>query len=1361
MVWRIKDQITHFAGWFSVVRGSGTSATAYTSITQVVKCRTTTFLTRYDLPAIKHVKDGAGGAVFHKSTVKGGEVLKLMSVVRHGKEGDLFAQCVNYQHQVLLVPLNAAGKFYCTAEKNSHDTDKVYLISQLLKAFQLPLTVKLVCGYMPRTPCAFTGILRLLRCQKESVLLACTMTSRAEATLLEMDLNSNFLLSPILDPVFSKSPIYLKTLSYCDDEADEWQRQIKVTHHVAEQRSRSLTRSFSDKFVDGPLLGTPHGHRSVTSFCTLDRVKPRRSVADNSIGRLATKVMKMKENRKKDEICKESDCLNQSLENINYPRTKLFEKQRSLSKQNTYVQDINRRNLPLPEPATKSNKLNIKYSLNSLKRTKKIKNRPLPTPTELVVDTPEDSHPDSMTYKFIKTSKDGIEYCRVLDESNSFPAHFSLDDFEEEKEERGENEDTENLYSEIDDSMANDGMDLDFSDEERDSASYSNGNSSNENSIDTKISRDEQMFLKFRERASRNLEVKALVHAGYQKSPKIDDQIESDHYATLTLNEDDDDDDDDTTEENLLTDGISHHFDRKRSERSLRFVSMKGDFCDSLENVSTSLPDTNLKTFVDPNGTMREKYIMRQRRHNIYETLDEVRESSAEDLGAENVTDDKCLIVDESDVVTHRVNQNEKSVPSDMTINSSPQTQQQEKTESAEKYSSSYTSSVTLIETDCSKEQDSSFATKMSSDLSKTTLCDTVICEESKPGLTSAYSIADLCSEDEEGYGIQVRGNTILIKVSDESPKDTVFDAEAEKPLDSKSNLKKCSSVSSINILLDDNEDFLVLMNETDGDCAPSVMTINETSNSNENFNETSYCKEACVSISIIGGTETMTTAKISDDIVDEMYGHQTEETYKSIGILSPNNELLINTAEVHFNDQPSSDLDRKSLDSGNASDEVEDHEDSFDADSLAEESVEPYTEQNTCQALEKAIMEELEFENGDEFDAIDGDDDEDVDDADDMSEIYEYRYAQRGRDIELEEEQIPILTSKYEISVMEPIMEEDSYESEPSESMPNSPGRHVYQNQSISASANSSDVDNFLSLSNALGSTKSSPDLSKENQYENMDTLTHTEIFTSQQTVRLETSHPEICRSSLKSVEPLDLEYPFLMADAFEQDARRSCMTMPRPFSSRYKLSQMKENLIKECSAPLYQNIERSEDPPTSMYENVSPSPSVCTPVAIYENTSSPPPEHRTVTSFSFISLSPRSILGEETVKNDCIHQTQKVTADLPRESLKSFYNSPFINNPRTDDDQSQSAEGTTMQAFKDSENSKVCLGVGLIPGVLSSIRNDPSRTNTPDNSTPDSSNPFLDFRKVSSLSSDSGCLSGDDSDSPVTEHQTKVEQS
>lgn len=71
-------------------------------------------------------------------------------------------------------------------------------------------------------------MLRLEQAQKEAVILACTMTDEAQATLFEIDVASNFVLTPVKDPLFPKSPIFLKTVSYCEDEAEPWRRQIKV-----------------------------------------------------------------------------------------------------------------------------------------------------------------------------------------------------------------------------------------------------------------------------------------------------------------------------------------------------------------------------------------------------------------------------------------------------------------------------------------------------------------------------------------------------------------------------------------------------------------------------------------------------------------------------------------------------------------------------------------------------------------------------------------------------------------------------------------------------------------------------------------------------------------------------------------------------------------------------------------------------------------------------------------------------------------------------------------------------------------------------------------------------------------------------
>jgi len=76
---------------------------------------------------------------------------------------------------MILIPLSASGRFYITAHKNSSGREKVYLISQVMKKFQFPVTVKLVCGYMPRSPCAFTGedekLVYQYRCKYEILMI--------------------------------------------------------------------------------------------------------------------------------------------------------------------------------------------------------------------------------------------------------------------------------------------------------------------------------------------------------------------------------------------------------------------------------------------------------------------------------------------------------------------------------------------------------------------------------------------------------------------------------------------------------------------------------------------------------------------------------------------------------------------------------------------------------------------------------------------------------------------------------------------------------------------------------------------------------------------------------------------------------------------------------------------------------------------------------------------------------------------------------------------------------------------------------------------------------------------------------------
>ncbi|XP_071532597.1 uncharacterized protein [Panulirus ornatus] len=258
-----------YTGWFAIVTSDGHTAPFFSTVEQVAMSQVSFFLTRYDVPAYTNLHDENGRVTYQKTVVQSGHVLKLLGIYEdlnakktnsggRGRDAasvftcNKYAQCLNYRNEVVFLPFSASGRFYTTAHKTSKNPNHVYLMAHILRNHKLPLTVRLVCGYMPRVPCNFTGVLRLEQAQKEAVILACTMTNEARATLFEIDVSSNFVLAPVKDPIFPKTPIFLKTVSYCEDEADAWRRQIKVTHHVTEKRSKSLSRSVSDKFLEHP-----------------------------------------------------------------------------------------------------------------------------------------------------------------------------------------------------------------------------------------------------------------------------------------------------------------------------------------------------------------------------------------------------------------------------------------------------------------------------------------------------------------------------------------------------------------------------------------------------------------------------------------------------------------------------------------------------------------------------------------------------------------------------------------------------------------------------------------------------------------------------------------------------------------------------------------------------------------------------------------------------------------------------------------------------------------------------------------------------------------------------------------------------
>lgn len=248
-----------YTGWFAIVTDNGRTQTAkhYTTVEQVATAHVPFFLVRNDTPAYKlhDLRTSGGKLVYAKTTVKTGHVLKLLGVFedihsRHQQKpstkysnlnGNTFkyAQCLNYKGEVVFLPFVAKGMFYPTGTKATRSTDHVYLMSHLLKFVKFPLTVRLVCGFLPKVPCNFTGLLRLTCAKREEIILACTLLKERNV-MLEMDMTSGFTLSKALDEErYAKTETYRSAVAFCADEAEIWRRQMKVMHFVFPETTKA------------------------------------------------------------------------------------------------------------------------------------------------------------------------------------------------------------------------------------------------------------------------------------------------------------------------------------------------------------------------------------------------------------------------------------------------------------------------------------------------------------------------------------------------------------------------------------------------------------------------------------------------------------------------------------------------------------------------------------------------------------------------------------------------------------------------------------------------------------------------------------------------------------------------------------------------------------------------------------------------------------------------------------------------------------------------------------------------------------------------------------------------------------------
>ncbi|XP_037089703.1 uncharacterized protein LOC119110066 [Pollicipes pollicipes] len=233
--------------------------------------------------------DNDQGTVYRKVTVGAGNVLRLMGVFRDLNTAPAtapsvnYAQCVNYKNEVLFLPFSAEGRFYSAASRPTASLDHVFLMSQLLRQQRPPVTVKLVCGFMPRMPCNFTGLLCLQEVRPERLVLGCTTDPDAPSTLFELNADATLRLQPV-DPLDRRtSQLFTKALVTCERQGHAWRHQMKVSHDVFDAsppagRRLQKTPSLSERSVGASPPGAPPARRLVKSNSLDGERRPGRSL---------------------------------------------------------------------------------------------------------------------------------------------------------------------------------------------------------------------------------------------------------------------------------------------------------------------------------------------------------------------------------------------------------------------------------------------------------------------------------------------------------------------------------------------------------------------------------------------------------------------------------------------------------------------------------------------------------------------------------------------------------------------------------------------------------------------------------------------------------------------------------------------------------------------------------------------------------------------------------------------------------------------------------------------------------------------------------------------------------------------------
>ncbi|XP_013414382.1 uncharacterized protein LOC106176505 [Lingula anatina] len=268
----------NYQGWFEIVPEEGTPVEIYDTVEQIAAVSPKRFLVRSATPAFTLHQDlnhrvwvrgmipaGEVMTVYNIHTIernqskekrnKGKCCLKLARFVRRMKKNnskssslepdkvDKYLQCMDASGKEYTIAFGQSGLFSPIGEPHIKSTDCVYQLSSIVRHMELPLTLHLVYGEPPITPCSFSRYLRLEEIYNDETIIACTMNNEHNV-MLEVSVDSRVKFVGATNyQAYKEFPIYREILRQCDEKIDTFASSINVTQTAYTPKNPSTNKT--------------------------------------------------------------------------------------------------------------------------------------------------------------------------------------------------------------------------------------------------------------------------------------------------------------------------------------------------------------------------------------------------------------------------------------------------------------------------------------------------------------------------------------------------------------------------------------------------------------------------------------------------------------------------------------------------------------------------------------------------------------------------------------------------------------------------------------------------------------------------------------------------------------------------------------------------------------------------------------------------------------------------------------------------------------------------------------------------------------------------------------------------------------